>query len=164
MTLVPFYFAGETLLTYVSHELAVNALSDTTGNIYSLITNLYGFSNKHIVSSLREMDILSKIQIVEAIIKEIPENKFKNDSSLYIALQQLHNIVEEIENQLEDMNMIMKKHSEKWFSSWRASDFNLPGLQSNYKIMEKRLDMFIKLLDIDITKKIRINKKLKLGN
>ena len=143
-----FYMAGGTILSYMSHELAVAAVSDTTSNIYSLIYSLNGYSNAKLNLLLDEMDVLSKIQIVEALIKEISEDKYKKNSSLSLALHHLHKVVEEIELQLGEMDEVMKTHKNKWFSSWRGLDFDVNKLKLNFIKMDKRLEMFINLLNI----------------
>lgn len=147
--MVPIYFAGETLITYMSHNLAMTAITDTSNSIYNLVYRINGYSNNFILKQLDEMDIVSKINIVEALIKQIPENKYKEDTPIFIALHQLHKIVQDIEQLLKDMELEFKYHNTKWFSSWRGCNFNLDQLKTNYIKMDKRLDMFIKILNIN---------------
>lgn len=147
--MVPIYFAGETLITYMSHNLAMTAITDTSNSIYNLIYRINGYSNHYILKQLDEMDIVSKIHIVEALIKQIPEDKYTEETPIYIALHQLHKIVQEIEQLLKDMENEFKYHNTKWFSSWRGCNFNLEQLKMNYLKMDKRLDMFIKILNIN---------------
>ena len=149
MAMVPIYFAGETLITYMSHNLAMTAITDTSNSIYNLIYRINGYSNHYILKQLDEMDIVSKINIVEALIKQIPEDKYKEETPIYIALHQLHKIVQDIEQLLKDMENEFKYHNTKWFSSWRGCNFNLDELKTNYLKMDKRLDMFIKILNIN---------------
>ena len=149
MAMVPIYFAGETLITYMSHNLAMTAITDTSNSIYNLVYRINGYSNNFILKQLDEMDIVSKIHIVEALIKQIPEDKYKEETPIYIALHQLHKIVQDIEQLLKDMENEFKYHNTKWFSSWRGCNFNLDELKINYLKMDKRLDMFIKILNIN---------------
>lgn len=149
MAMVPIYFAGETLITYMSHNLAMTAITDTSNSIYNLVYRINGYSNHYILKQLDEMDIVSKINIVEALIKQIPEDNYKEETPIYIALHQLHKIVQEIEQLLKDMENEFKYHNTKWFSSWRGCNFNLDELKINYLKMDKRLDMFIKILNIN---------------
>ena len=149
MAMVPIYFAGETLITYMSHNLAMTAITDTSNSIYNLVYRINGYSNHYILKQLDEMDIVSKIHIVEALIKQIPEDKYKEETPIYIALHQLHKIVQDIEQLLKDMENEFKYHNTKWFSSWRGCNFNLDQLKIYYLKMDKRLDMFIKILNIN---------------
>ena len=150
MSVVPMMWAGGAVLSYISHELAITALSDTKNNIYSIVTRLNGFSNNYIVNTLEELDIISKLQIVEALLKQVPADKYQKDSAIYIAFHQLHCIVEEIEIQLGEVELILKEHHNKWFYRIRGCEINLEKLRVNYLKMEKRLDMFIKLISLSI--------------
>ena len=114
--MVPIYFAGETLITYMSHNLAMTAITDTSNSIYNLIYRINGYSNHYILKQLDEMDIVSKIHIVEALIKQIPEDKYKEETPIYIALHQLHKIVQDIEQLLKDMENEFKYHNTKSIS------------------------------------------------
>tara|TARA_B100001758_G_C18172948_1_gene485303 strand:+ start:214 stop:651 length:438 start_codon:yes stop_codon:yes gene_type:complete len=143
-------WAGGTVLSYLSHELAITALSDTKNNIYNIVSRLNGVSNNHIIKTLDDLDIMSKLQIVEALLKQVPSEKYRKDTAIYVAFYQLHCIVEEIEIQLGEIELILKEHQQKWFNIFRGCEINLDKLRLNYTKMEKRLDMFIKLIDLSI--------------
>ena len=149
MSLVPVMWAGGALMSYISHELAVNALTDTTSNIYSIITRLNGFSDKYVIKTLEEIDISSKLQIVEALLKQICLDKYSEKSPITISFNQLHNIVEEIEIQLAYIEKQLKEHCQKWFYRIRGCEINIEKLKQNCTTMDRRLDIFIKLLNIN---------------
>ena len=148
--MVPIIWAGGAFISYMSHEIALTAISDTSSNIYGIITRLNGYSNKYIKNTLDELDIISKLEIVEALLKQIPEDKYKKETAIYIAFHHLHNIVEEIELQLGEIEIILQQHKEKWFSTWRGCEINVDKIKTNYIKLDKRLEMFIKLINLSL--------------
>ena len=80
MAIVPLYFAGEALISYMSHEIAVSAISDTTNNIYNVMYRLNGYSNSYILKQLDEMDMTADG------VPEAPFKKSENQAKIAIKI------------------------------------------------------------------------------
>ena len=67
--------------------------------------------------------------------------------------------MEEIEIQLAYIEKQLKEHCQKWFYRIRGCEINIEKLKQNCTTMDRRLDIFIKLLNINNHKTEKLKNK-----
>ena len=87
---------------------------------------------------------------MELMCKDI--NKFdKLDSaSVNYCLENLHDMIVRIREDLKQINSIIKSHKEKYFNNWRSVDVReqLNNLKIHTQLLDQRYDLLVKTLNI----------------
>ena len=124
--------------------------------VYDTSNSLLGFAKDTIVdyhplisSVLEELDIEATLDIVNAILKETPDNYEKN-VSLHICIHHINESVGKIQKLLKKIDDEIEYHKTRYLNTWRTPNYHkdVEKLRLNKKILDERVDMFIKLLQI----------------
>ncbi len=129
--------SGAMVATFVGREVVVESTTAT----YSTLKSLLGF-NQHVDTVLEELDIQTQLKIVESLLKSI-----NDDPKIHVCLNEVNEIIQKIHWEMEKMYHEIDVHPQKWFASYRSPNCNkeLQNLRKYSKIMDKRVEMLIKL-------------------
>ena len=85
--------------------------------------------------------------IIDNFMKIIP-NDLENNKCISTSLQSIHDIILQIQNELELINNIIETHSEKYFYYFRKHDYyiQLENIVNYKKILDERFDILLKLI------------------
>lgn len=101
-------------------------------------TNKYSNTESKPKTNYAKMKLndLEKTQLFEIVGEEDSDEKDPIKLSLYY----LHEIIQDIHNNLYDINKKTAYHNTKWFHSWRTLDINsyLNTLKINTKLLDRR--------------------------
>ena len=139
------------LLTYtvsslIGKEIITSVIRDTASSAYTM---MYTFiDHPEINKVLKELDTIATIQTVENIIKNINSDSINTTS--HIVLNQVHQILCEIIDDLSKINHSLKTYKSKWFKRFRKADYSiyLIKLKEDHQILEKRLKNLFNILTI----------------
>jgi hypothetical protein len=117
-------------------------VSSTVSKIYNSITGISEYNLEHINELLEEFDLYKKIEIVESIfennILDITKKTFN------IALNNLHEISEKISLELEILKNDIEHSKTLYLKNFKYIKI-LENLKRHSKILDNRLDLFLKL-------------------
>jgi len=138
--------------TILKDDLTHNAISKSVKLTYETFKNIISYNRQEVTNNLEEIDIMNQLQIVDALMNDIDKNKniVNNYTSIEVALKQLHEIVNKVHQELNTINEIIKYNESIWFPRFRAIDYNknIQELKIHKKIMDGRLNLLIKLMQI----------------
>ena len=140
----------ETLIvsSLIKKELISQTISESTKNIVYNLGNLMKdeFEFKNIIE---ELDLMSKIDIINSLINDI-DSKNINDI-IHKVIHYLHVIIDTIKQEIEEIKKEIKEHKELWFHNFRTANYKvkIERLIKHNQILDKRLDLFIKVYNIE---------------
>jgi hypothetical protein len=139
----------------LASNITEKLLTNTIQNSFSLIKNFVSFHHEQINEVLSEHDLISKLEIIQALMTDIEcetSNEDKNPirQSVQKALMNLHLVVEEIVRLLENIDNKIKYHHTKYFSGWRRLNYEdeIKRLKKLIKLMDMRYQMFLEVLKV----------------
>jgi hypothetical protein len=142
----------------LASNITEKLLTNTIQNSFSLIKNFVSFHHEQINEVLSEHDLISKLEIIQALMNDIEnessiEDKVPEKSmrqSVQKSLSNLHLVVEEIVRLLENIDNKIKYHNTKYFSGWRRLDYvnEIKRLKKLIKLMDMRYQMFLEVLRV----------------
>jgi len=144
----------------LASNITEKLLTNTIQNSFGLIKNFVSFHHEPINEVLSEHDLISKLEIIQALMKDIEnenearentrENKPPMRQSVQKALSNLHLVVEDIVRLLENIDNKIKYHSTKYFSGWRRLNYEdeVKRLKKSIKLMDMRYEMFLEVLKV----------------
>ena len=161
-----------TLLAQGLYSGLITMISTVTMGTCSTIKSIYTHKNPDITKVIRKLDIERRLNLIESVLnaKEIHsepqlakmklndlektqvfeivrgEND-KFDDPIELCLTYLHEIIQEIHNNLTAINKKVLYHGTKWFSTWRTLNIKgqLEMLQINSDLLESRFNDLIKI-------------------
>ena len=125
----------------------ITSTTNTTYNNFLELVSNKEFKFNHLIEKL---DIKSKIKIIEKLIIEINQKKLHQTDTIHLALVDLHEIIEKINNELNEVNKKYKIYEQSWFKFLQTNPYSIliKSLTNHNNIMEKRLDLLLKLLTV----------------
>jgi len=106
-------FAAKTVMSLAGGQI----LKNTSTSIYDTIRSIYSHKNVDVERKLKELEIENKIQVVESLIIEIKDCRSKTVEK---AIENLNNSLENVHYHLDVIDCRIRKHKNKWFSSYRS--------------------------------------------
>ena len=140
----------ETLIisSIIKKEVIAQTIGESTKSIFHNLSHIMEdeFKLKNIIE---ELDLTSKIDIINDLIKDVDKEDI-NDI-IHKAIHYLHDIIETINKEVEDIKKEIKEHSELWFHRFRTPTYisKIERLIKHNQILDKRLDLFIKVFNIE---------------
>jgi len=148
----------------LGRQIVTQAISDASGSIYNSIGEIFYYTT-YVDKVLCELDIGNKIKIMEQLCKEITpiicedKNTIKlKHNSVNCCLEQLHDMIIRIREDLKQISAVIKSHKSKWFASWRSLDVHshLASLKLHSRLLDSRYTLLMNTLNISNT----LNKNL----
>jgi hypothetical protein len=137
---------GISLATNLSH----NVIKTSVQSSFDLIKNFVTYHHTHIKEVIDEFDLLAKLEIIEAVMKDIENENINDKKSVTKSLDNLRLVVENIHNLLKKIDNIIKEHEQKYFSKWRTIYYEneILELKRNIRLMDLRYNMFLEILKV----------------
>lgn len=144
----------------IGRQILTQAISEASGSIYGSISSIFNY-NTNMDELLQQLDIKERIKNVDSLINQISIN----NETVTSCIQGLHEIIILIREDLKQIDIKIKKHKEKYFSSWRSLGCSKEkkNLIIHSNLLDKRLDYLIKALSI-LKLNNHKNKNLKFSN
>ena len=140
----------ETLIisSLIKKEVIAQTIGESTKSIFHNLSHIMEdeFKLKNIIE---ELDLTSKIDIINDLIKDVDKKDINN--IIHKAIHYLHDIIETINKEVEDIKKEIKEHFELWFHRFRTPTYisKIERLIKHNQILDKRLDLFIKVFNIE---------------
>jgi hypothetical protein len=133
----------------LASNLSQAIIKTSIRNTFNLISNIVRYNYTQINEIINEYDLIAKLEIIEALIKDI-ENENNEKKSISKSLDNLRIVIENIHNLLKKIDIIIKQHNEKYFSKWRSLNYedDIYELKRNIKLMDIRYSMFLEILKV----------------
>jgi hypothetical protein len=137
---------GISLATNLSNSLIKSSVQGS----FDLIKNFVSYHHTPIKEVIDEFDLIAKLEIIEAVMKDIENEKINDKQSITKALDNLRLVVENIHNLLQKIDNIIKEHEQKYLSKWRTLYYEneILELKRNIRLMDLRYSMFLEILKV----------------
>ncbi len=149
----------------IGNDILTKAISDTANTIYNLLYGLINIDDPILEMTLESLDVKAQIKCVESMISTLDNKKF--NLTINLSLEHLHEIICKIREDLKQINNNFQQHAKKYFYYYRTIDnsIEIENLTRHKKILDQRLDMFMKIFTINnINKTISNSKDIKIIN
>ena len=142
-------YTGQIVSTLIGNDILTKAISDTANTIYHLLYGLVDLQDPILDQAIDELDVKAQIKCVESIIGNLDKDRVTR--SLNISLEQLHEIICRIREDLKQINQNFTRHQTKYFYYYRRIDNSqeIANLTRHKHILDQRMDMFMKIFTID---------------
>ena len=130
----------------IGREMITRVIKETANNACGVMYNF--IDHPEINTVLKELDTKAVLKKTENIIKNINLNDI--NETIHIILNQLHQIICEIVDDLSKINHSLKTYQKKWFKIVRKADYKpyLEKLKLDHKILDKRLKSLFEIIKI----------------
>lgn len=144
-TLAGVTFTRGVVSALIGRQILTQAISEASGSIYTSISSIFSY-NTNLDELLQHLDIEERIKNFDSLINQI---RINNNTVTY-CIQGLHEIIILIREDLKQIDLKIKKHKGKYFSSWRSLGCSKEkkNLIIHSNLLDKRLDYLIKALSI----------------
>ncbi len=137
---------ANTFVSLLTNGMVSVAINDTSYLLLGLVKNVI-VEHPDIKKTTDKIDLYSKLMVIDNFMKIIPTDLEKN-KCISTSLQSIHDIILQIQNELELINNIIETHSEKYFYYFRKHDYyiQLENIVNYKKILDERFDILLKLI------------------
>ena len=137
---------ANTFVSLLTNGMVSMAINDTSYLLLGLVKNVI-VEHPDIKKTTDKIDLYSKLMIIDSFTKIIP-NDLENNKCISSILQSIHDIILQIQNELELINNIIETHSQKYFYYFRKHDYyvQLENIVNYKKILDERFDILLKLI------------------
>ena len=142
ITALPIY----TISSLIGKEVIAQVIKETANTAYGA---MYQFiDHPEINKTLKELDTKAILQKTETIIKNI--NCEDVNETVHIILNQLHQVICEIIDDLSKINYSLKQYKKRWFKFARRADYKpyLEKLKIDHTILDTRLTGLFEILNV----------------
>lgn len=135
---------GLSLATNLTHNLVISSVKHTI----TMVSNFISFHHIKINEVIDEHDLIYKLQIVEALMRDIDKEDI-NKESIKLALNNVHIAVDNINMNLAQINHIINDHKQKYFANWRYINYDnqIYELKRNIKLLDIRYSMLLEIFN-----------------
>jgi len=127
-------------------------VSETSKSIFNKIWDLLGEARHNKLEINIELDIESKVTLIESIIRDINEeikiHSLIPTKSLELALLQMKDIIDRIHLNFVEIRVGIQYHESLWFKNFRTAVYleHIELLKKNNIILDARLDNLVKII------------------
>jgi hypothetical protein len=142
-------YTGQILSTLIGNDLMTKAISDSANTIYNLLYGLVEFQDPVLERTLEELDVKEQVRTVETLIRNLQKPRISE--SINLCLEQLHEIICRIREDLKQISRNMEIHKTRWLYTYRPVDnrIQIANLKKHKSILDQRLDMFMKVFRVE---------------
>ena len=112
---------ANTFVSLLTNGMVSMAINDTSYLLLGLVKNVI-VEHPDIKKTTDKIDLYSKLMIIDNFMKIIPSD-LENNKCISTSLQSIHDIILQIQNELELINNIIETHSQKYFYYFRKHDY-----------------------------------------
>jgi|TARA_B100000963_G_scaffold361009_1_gene394344 hypothetical protein len=135
------------LSAILGRQILTQAITDASASIYSTVGDVFHHTAS-IDKVLCQLDIENKVKTIELLCNSLPSDLKKegDESAINFCLENLHDMVIRIREDLKQLKAKIDYHKSKWFTSWRSLDarIELANLKLHTSLLEQRYDLFVK--------------------
>ena len=137
----------ETGMLFLGKSVMLKGITETTTSIYNILQSSMISSHPDVQSTFDNLDLNARLEVIQSIVSNIHSDK----TPIKIALKNLHDILKLTKVEIDTLQVKMKEHEEKYFSSWRNPDYFplLDNLQKHSSLIDKRLEMLLDVVKIN---------------
>lgn len=133
-------------LTIAGKEVLTKLIYDT----YTVIQENEQHPKAQVV--LEQLDLEADLRVIEALVRqvEVTENNEGIFDAVDVALYNLKQMIELIQKELQEIHIEQELHKTRYLADYRDPSFhsNLDNLIKHKKLLDKRIDFLIKLLNL----------------
>ena len=143
------FYTGQLVSSLIGTDILTKAITDTSTTVYNLLYGLVDNGDPELERVLEELDVFAQLRCVESVTKH--SGNVSITSSRTICLEQLHEIICRIREDLRQINRNLELHKQKYFSSYRKpqNGVEIKNLRKHKRILDQRLEMFMKVVQIE---------------
>ena len=104
---------ANTFVSLLTNGMVSMAINDTSYLLLGLVKNVI-VEHPDIKKTTDKIDLYSKLMIIDNFMKIIPSD-LENNKCISTSLQSIHDIILQIQNEIELINNIIETHSQKYF-------------------------------------------------
>jgi hypothetical protein len=132
----------------LGRQIVSQAITDASSTIYTSVGEVFHHTSS-IDKVLCKLDINNKVKVIELLCNSIQSRVLKetdDSSAINFCLENLHDMVIRIREDLKQIKSKIDYHNSKYFTSWRSLDarMELNNLVLHTELLEQRYDLFIK--------------------
>lgn len=135
----------------LGRQIVSQAITDASSSIYSSIGDVFHHTNS-IDKVLFTLDIHNKVKTLELLCNSLPTKEIdsSNENAIDFCLDNLHDMIIRIREDLNQLKKMIEYHKSKWFNSLRSLDvrIQLSNLNLHTKLLDSRYEMFVKTLTV----------------
>ena len=137
---------ANTFVSLLTNGMVSVAISDTSYLLLGLVKEVIVY-HPDIKNTTDRIDLYNKLIIIDNFMKIIPTH-LENNKCISTSLQSIHDIILQIQNELELINNIIETHSQKYFYYFRKHDYyiQLENIVNYKKILDERFNILLKLI------------------
>jgi hypothetical protein len=143
------YYTGQLVSTLIGSDILTKAISDTAGTIYNLLYGLVDNGDPELDRVLEELDVYAQMKCVDSLTQTLDTHSITK--TLHVCLEQLHEIICRIREDLRQIQKNMESHRELYFASYRLRNNKeqITNLRRHKHTLDQRMDMLIKVIQIE---------------
>lgn len=143
------FYTGQLVSSLIGSDILTKAISESSSTIYNLLYGLVDNGDPELERVLEELDVFAQMRCVESVTKY--QGGAPITSARTICLEQLHEIICRIREDLRQINGNLELHKQKYFASYRNphNSVEIKNLRGHKRILDQRLEMFMKVVQIE---------------
>lgn len=128
-----------------------NTITNMISNINEITTcfkSMKSTDAEKILYELETLDIFATLNVIESLMRNINYN----NPTIEICINNLKEIINKILIEVDTLHTMTNYNKSLWFfQSWRSYDYNnnFKNLSTYKKVLDNRLDLFIKMVQIN---------------
>jgi hypothetical protein len=135
----------------LGRQIVSQAITDASCSIYSSIGDV--FHHTHSIDKvLFTLDINNKIKAMELLCNSLPSkgSDSSNENAINFCLDNLHDMIIRIREDLKQLKTLIDYHKSKWFNSMRSLDVRtqLTNLKLHTQLLDSRYELFVKTITV----------------
>ena len=127
---------------------------ETSKKLMSKVFDIVNEKNEDIIDITNSIDLNSKVELGETIIKDINEeikiHHLEPNRSLEIVLVHTTDILDKIHTNITELKKAIEYHKSLWFNSFRSTNYSriIDKLKENKIILDTRMNDLIKIIQL----------------
>jgi len=139
------------LTNYISKDLILQGLIRAGSGVATAVSYIIQENDEpQVKHALEDLDLVATVAIITSLVGEM-QGSTKERRSHHLALNNIHETVTQIHDELQTLQGDMKNHKERIFSSWRSYpkvDERLHRLKVLSALLHQRLQLFIQVFQL----------------
>jgi len=143
---IPSLILGSITSISIASNFTHNLITKSINHTFNMLSNFMSYHHIKINEVIEEHDLIAKLQIIEALMKDMGEENIQKES-IKLALNNLHKTVESINTNLSQIESIIEYHKQKYFANWRYLNYDnqIYELKRNIKLLDIRYHMLLEI-------------------
>jgi hypothetical protein len=134
------------VITLLQRDAVLRSIGATNSKLYEVLSD-YMCGEVYIKSKIEKLDITYKLEVIESYISEVSDAAHERPS-IHKALTGIHEMCDNLHNELDEMLKKIKAHKQKYFYYLRSFDVSsdLANIETHVHNLDHRFKMFLGLM------------------